>query len=1105
MGARIFSQVALIPLLAAGLVFGGSRPAAAGTPSVPLVRLPGHVLDALKDAKPLPSRHGADAEPLTLTIVLKRADQAGFDRYLSDVYNPRSPRFRRFLSQPEITERFGPSVQAYNDLLSYLRRNGFRIVQGSANRMTVTASGTRAQTERAFATRLRDYEGHGRRFFANDADPAVPAHIAGDIQAVVGLSNLAVPQPAQASLPVAVASAIGELAYKILLYDGLGNSEAAAYFAEQLTQLTYAAGEGATVEMLGFAAAEDLLPLELLEAFQPLARLQPNPDVKLSPDTVTPGSGQKIGILAFSSINLQDVADWLALTKQRESLANQVSQVAVNGGAPLSADETDILMAVDTILTVLPGAQVVVYHAPKGSSAPGAGFQMLFNAMIADHVTVISNSSSYCEDQTTLADAQSIDSILATAAAAGITVLNATGDSGGSCSDGSANTIAVPADSPNATAVGATSPTYGPAFTYGSETWLNGSSRTPPTVQSGYGVSKFFAIPPYQTALISGSMRSVPDVVSPGDPQTGIGVCQADNGGCPPLQTFGGTSLSTPFWASVAALINQLEGHPVGNLNSLLYPLSDTFHSAASMGTDPAHVGLGSPNGDLLALALLGKSAGPASASRSTVQATSPNPLVPSLGAVPADGTSSASIVVLLQDANGSEIAGKTVTLSASGGHAVITPSSAVTNTANGAAIFKVTDTAVENLTFTAQDQTDGITLIQTATINFVGPPATAGGIGAFPTTVASNGSSTTTITVTLQDANGSGASGKQVTLSQGSGQSIITAPSPAVTNANGQIQFTATDTANETVTYTAIDATDGLPVPGSASVTFSGAASSCVGAPPSAAAGFTLTPFASGFLAENFSYSDVNWGGCPGASNPSFDSMGSVYVADSPNGNLYELGPAGGSGHNEQYPGEPRVDDFRDGVRQRREPVCRAWRDRRGIQQRGGRANRSEHRGGRQDTCDRAVLSLAACRGPLERRLVLYLHLLRPRAQLLDRPDRKPGQRKPNAHGLRNAAFRAERRPRFRAQRDAVRGKRLRRAEEHRAGGWDQHAVAAGDDHVVWHQLGLLGRAGSGAAEWGGEVVACVLGGHPRTSRSQHLDHNPTREWGPLYRHHWA
>src|SRR5712691_3300454 len=138
-------------------------------------------------------------------------------------------------------------------------------------------------------------------------------------------------------------------------------------------------------------------------------------------------------------------------------------------------------------MTVAPGAKVVIYDGPFAGA--GTSFQALFNAMINGGVTVISNSWAYCEDQTTLADIQSIDSILQSAAAAGISVFNGSGDTGSTCLDGVANTVAVPADSPNATAVGGTSETLGPGFTYEGEAWWDGTKTTPPTGQGGFGVS----------------------------------------------------------------------------------------------------------------------------------------------------------------------------------------------------------------------------------------------------------------------------------------------------------------------------------------------------------------------------------------------------------------------------------------------------------------------------------------------------------------------------------------------------------------------------------------------------------------------------------------
>jgi kumamolisin len=289
---------------------------------------------------------------------------------------------------------------------------------------------------------------------------------------------------------------------------------------------------------------------------------------------------------------LSDVADWLALADLPASLIGQVSQVDVNGGAPLGPGEEDALLAIVTILSTAPGAEVVVYHAPN--EGPGTSFQALFNAMIDDGVTIISNSFVYCEDQTTDADLQSLDEILATAAASGISVLSATGDSGSTCNNGSAATVSVPASSPHVTAVGGTAAKLGPGATYGSETWWDGSAQVPPTGQGGFGASRFFSRPAYQDELISSPMRSIPDVVAVASPDLGTHLCQADAGGCPTAPVHGGTSLATPLWAAYIARINERVGHPLGFLNPLIYPLagSDAFHSAARLDSDAAHVGV---------------------------------------------------------------------------------------------------------------------------------------------------------------------------------------------------------------------------------------------------------------------------------------------------------------------------------------------------------------------------------------------------------------------------------------------------------------------------------------------------------------------------------
>src|SRR5690348_6706130 len=158
-------------------------------------RIVGHVLTVLQRAHTV--QIALDSvnrdQPLSLTIVLNRDDLAGFDRFLADVYDPLSPRFRHFLSPTEISDRFGPSLADYDVVSRYLQDQGFTINDTSPNRMTLVVEGTRGLAEKAFHLNLADYELSGRRFFANDADPELPAVVAPHVQAIVGLNDLARP------------------------------------------------------------------------------------------------------------------------------------------------------------------------------------------------------------------------------------------------------------------------------------------------------------------------------------------------------------------------------------------------------------------------------------------------------------------------------------------------------------------------------------------------------------------------------------------------------------------------------------------------------------------------------------------------------------------------------------------------------------------------------------------------------------------------------------------------------------------------------------------------------------------------------------------------
>ncbi len=842
----------------------------------------------------LGAKASAGTEVLALTVVLRRTDEAGFQRLLAALYDPASPQFRRFPTPLEIADRFGPHAEDFALVHGYFSDRGLLVLDDAANRLVLQVQGSRAQIEQALGVTISDYQLGGRKFHANDRDPLLPPAIADRVQSIGGLNDLAQATRLNAtfrSLDRCMRNADGiytpdlQLACTLTYALDAALYDIACAFVVVAIQLDLGLTTGVGGIVVG-GAVNRITGCHFVYPGGPVrADRGAGPQGGQAP---LPGAGQKVGLIAFDRFLLSDVTGWLSLVGFEPAQINRLSEVQLGGGAPFGADQDEVLVDIAQVMFLAPGADVVVYDMPFALGS----FQALFNRMLTDGVDVVSNSWSYCEDQTTPADLSSMDSVLASLAASGVSVLNASGDTGSTCLNGSPNTIGVPSGSPNATAVGGSSYTWGPTPLYGTERWWDGSSSNPPTGQGGFGVSRHFARPAYQNGFTNSAFRSVPDVVAAADPvRNGKPICQAEKGGCPSGLFYGGTSVAAPLWAAIVADLNAGLGTNLGLLNPQLYALAGTpaLHGPTQLASDFAHVGLGSPNMAQLYLRLSGTTLGPVSATRSTVTALPAE--------VAADGTAAGSVVVQLRDTLGLPVPGKTVSLSANGGsNAQVSPPSAVTSTDNGAVSFSITDATVESVTLTAVDTSDNLPL-GSVQIAFVPPPAVAGSINAFPSSVVANGSSSATILVQLQDARGLPAQGKQVLLRAGASHATISGPSPPVTNGFGLIEFTVRNLFAESVTFTAVDVTDGnLAVPGSASVSFVDSTNASCAVTPSGAPGYVVTPFATGFVAENFFFGNVNWGGCPGASNPSFDTSGNVVITNFRTGDVFRLGLDGGA-----------------------------------------------------------------------------------------------------------------------------------------------------------------------------------------------------------------
>jgi uncharacterized delta-60 repeat protein len=187
----------------------------------------------------------------------------------------------------------------------------------------------------------------------------------------------------------------------------------------------------------------------------------------------------------------------------------------------------------------------------------------------------------------------------------------------------------------------------------------------------------------------------------------------------------------------------------------------------------------------------------------------------------PADGVTKTEITVIAKDQFGDPVSGQVLTLTGSpSGNVVVQPFGTGapgdvpgTTDGNGEAVFLVSDTAAEPVTFTVTDTSaDNLVLSHSVQITFSTGPLDAAGVGttviANPTDPPADGTTATTITVKVGDHFGNPLPGKTIVLAALNGSSKITTLN-GVTDQSGRATFSATDASAQTVTYQATDVTD--------------------------------------------------------------------------------------------------------------------------------------------------------------------------------------------------------------------------------------------------------------------------------------------------------
>jgi kumamolisin len=456
-----------------------------------------------------------------------------------------------FMSREEFATEHGADPSDLGKIRKFAAKHGLIVAQEHAARRTVVLSGTVEQFNAAFSVQLQQMQVSGKTHRGRTGAIQLPGELDGIVEAVMGLDNRPQAKPHFRVRP------------------GNGNKRQAG----ATTPVSFTPTRVAS--LYGFPSGT--------------------------------GQGQCVAIIELGGG--YRTADLNAYFAGLNVGSPKVSAVSVDHGnntptGDVNGPDGEVMLDIEVVGSIVPAANIVVYFAPNTD----AGFHDAVTTAIHDTTnkpSVISISWGGPESAWTPQAMTAMDDAFQAAAAMGITVCVASGDSGSAdgVNDGKDH-VDFPASSPYALGCGGTSLRANQAAITSEVVW----NDSPNGGASGGGISSFFPTPGWQkgkTATHRGTSialtkRGVPDVAGDADPQTGYNV-RIDGTDT----VIGGTSAVAPLWAGLIARINQTTGTSAGYLNPMLYSkpqaLRDIISGSngdfeAAKGWD-ACTGLGTPNG----------------------------------------------------------------------------------------------------------------------------------------------------------------------------------------------------------------------------------------------------------------------------------------------------------------------------------------------------------------------------------------------------------------------------------------------------------------------------------------------------------------------------
>ncbi len=487
-------------------------------------------------------------ERMILTLGTASQRERSLEALLENQQNPRSPEYHNWLSPEVFGREFGISEHDLAEVANWLRSHGLEVEQIALGRRSILFSGDVAQVQAAFHTEIRAYSVGGEKHYANATDPEIPQALAGVVRGVVALHDFR-SQPAHALVrPIS---------------------------GPELT-----AGSTHFLAPADFATIYDAAPL-----------YQNSID----------GTGQSVAVVARCNLHLSDVQTF----RSYFGLPANNPNVIVNGTDPgiVSANEqTEAELDAEWAGAVAKNATVQFVVSASTNSSDGAmlSAQYIVNNNVAPVMTM---SFGLCEQALGSSANSFLNNLWQQAAAEGITVLIAAGDSGAAGCDSASSATAVdgPAvngicSTPYSTCVGGTEfndssnpsaywsstsnpATQGSALQYIPEMVWNesGAMQGGSDLWAGEGgASSIYSKPAWQTGpgVPADGMRDVPDVSATAAGHDGYAIYLNNQ-----LCAVAGTSASTPSLAGVMAMVVEKTGARQGNANPTLYSLATSQQS----------------------------------------------------------------------------------------------------------------------------------------------------------------------------------------------------------------------------------------------------------------------------------------------------------------------------------------------------------------------------------------------------------------------------------------------------------------------------------------------------------------------------------------------